>query len=240
MKKIKKGPVPTSLIQWKAQNAVVPQNLFYGKGQFPHGDILEKLLNDQGHICAYTLKRIDINSAHIEHLKPQTLCKNEDEVREIAGHPRHREDVAWSNLVACFPEPNHSAPPTYGAVKKDSWWHPVDFISPLKNSCEGRFDFDPEGDIAPRMPADISAVTTIENIGLDDGKLCELRKTSYMSAGIHRRSLKPIMSLTQVEHLIAKWSARNAQTGAFPEFCVPLVQVAKQYAQSLRDRGINK
>ena len=239
MKKIKKGPVPASLIQWKTNNATVPQNLFYGEGNFPHEDLLVKLLNEQGQICAYTLKRLDIKSAHIEHLKPQTLCKSEDDAREIAGYPRHREDVAWLNLVACFPEPNPAAPPSYGAVKKDNWWHSVNFVSPLTTGCESRFDFDVEGGIAPKMPADIPAATTITKIGLDDEKLCELRKCAYISAGIHRRSLKPITSLTQVERLIAKWSAKNAETGAFPEFCVPLIQVAKQYAQFLRNRGIN-
>lgn len=240
MKKIKKGPVPASLVQWKSVNAAVPQNLFYGEGNFPRDSVLDELLKDQGQICAYTLKRINNTSAHIEHLKPQAQCKSEDELREAAGQLRLREDVAWGNLVACFPEPNAAAAPSYGAVKKHEWWHSLNFISPLNASCENRFGFNSEGGISPVTATDFPAEITIEKIGLDDKKLCELRKTAYLSAGIHRRAPKPIQSVVKIEQLIAQWSAKNADTGSFSEFCVPLIQVAKEYAQFLRARGINE
>ena len=239
MKKIKKGGIPAALTSWRFNNTATPQNLFYGKGKFPNDDVLDRLLKEQGYLCAYTLKRISGNAAHIEHLKPQTLCRSEDQIREAAGQPRLREDVAWSNMVACFPEPN-AARPEYGAVKKDDWWHPADFVSPLHPNCEERFQFNSEGEIMPTDTADFPARETIQRIGLDNKKLCELRKTAYLSAGLHRRAEKPIKSVVKVERLIAKWSTKNVETDLCSEFCVPLIRIAKEYAKFLRARGIQE
>jgi hypothetical protein len=65
----------------------------------------------------------------------------------------------------------------------------------------------------------------------------ELRKEAFLRAGIHKRSEKAIVSVTKVEQLIAKWSKKNKLTNESEEFCVPLIQVAKEYAQFLRTRG---
>ncbi len=238
MKKITKTEPAEKLTQWKRDNAQTPQNLYYGLAEFPHEEVLKALLKEQGNICAYTLKRICPVSAHIEHLKPQTICKAEDKQRETDKSQVLREDIAWNNMVACFPEPNPPAPPDYGAVQKDKWWDEETFISPLNEDCEQRFQFTQDGKIAPAKVEDNSATTTINKIGLDNSKLIELRHSAYIHAGIHRRSENPIVSAKKVEQLIAKWSNRDTTTDSFSEFCVPLVQVAKEYAQFLRDRGV--
>ena len=170
-------------------------------------------------------------------LKPQTICKSDDKARGLARQPLLREDIDWNNLVACFPKPNMLASPEYGAVKKDKWWHAEDFVSPLQTDCEGRFRFTPDGKISPTKITDVPALTTIKKIGLDNEKLCELREKAYLIAGIHRKADKPITSATKVEQLIAKWSKKDTNTASCAEFCVPLVQVAKEYAQFLRLRG---
>lgn len=237
MKKINKGPPPTELMKWRTDNAAIPQNLSYGLAEFPLGNVLETLLDEQGHVCAYTLLRLNSESAHVEHLKPQTVCKSDDEARDLAKQPLLREDIAWNNMVACFPKPNQLARPDYGAVKKDKWWHAVDFVSPLQANCEERFKFNSEGEISPAVTTDVAAKTTIQKIGLNNEKLCELRKKAYLAAGIHRRAEKPLTSATKVEQLIAKWSKKDTKTASCAEFCVPLVQVAKEYAHFLRLRG---
>lgn len=240
MRKINKGPPDAGLTKWRTDNTATPQNLFYGLANFPQGQVLNALLKEQGYVCAYTLKRISGELAHVEHLKPQTLCKSEDGIRETLGQPLLREDVAWNNMVACFPEPNPVARPEYGAVKKDKWWHAEDFVSPLQANCEGRFLFTADGEISPTVPADIAALTTIRKIGLDNKKLSELRKKAYLVAGIHRRSERPIISVAKVEQLIAKWSNKDAATSTCVEFCVPLIQVARAYAHFLRLRGCSE
>lgn len=238
MKKITKAEPPKELKKWRRDNAQTPQNLYYGLAGFPRERVLEALLKEQGCICAYTLKRICPASAHIEHLKPQTTCKEEDKQRESNKTPVVREDIAWENMVACFPEPNPPAKPDYGAVKKHGWWNEAEFISPLHADCEQRFQFTPDGKVTAARSDDSSATTTIKEIGLDNSKLEELRRTAYIRAGIHRKSENPIGTAHKVEQMIAKWSNRNTATDSFSEFCVPLVQVAKDYAQFLRSKGM--
>jgi uncharacterized protein (TIGR02646 family) len=238
MKHINKRQAPHALTRWVDANQQLPQNLVYNRAGFPHAAVLDALLQEQGFLCAYTLTRINENAAHVEHIKPQTCCRREDEQREANGHPCQREDIAWRNVVACFPESSPPVPPTYGAVVKGSWWEPHLFVSPLQNGCENRFWFTPDGKVVEADETDAAARTTIEKIALGNPRLCELRETAYKRAGVHRRSDKPITSLAKVEQLIAGWVHRHRETGAYAEFCIPLVQVAKDYAQFLRQRGV--
>lgn len=60
------------------------------------------------------------------------------------------------------------------------------------------------------------------------------------NAALHKRSDRPIESLSKVKQLIAKWTKKNQTTLQCEEFCVPLVQVAKAYAQFLRTRGYSE
>ena len=232
MKKIAKAAPPDDLSQWRADNAEVPQNLVYGQAQFPQTSVLTALLQEQGFVCGYTLKLLSVTTAHVEHIKPQTLCRQEDRERECNGRACLREDIAWCNLIACFPAPNAATPPDYGAVKKKDWWQP-DFVSPLHDDCEQRFVFDSNGGVAAQAN-DAAAFATIKALALDNKKLSELRETAFKRAGVHRRADKPITSTAKVEQLIAGWRNRHRESGAFAEFCIPLVQIAKEYAQLLR------
>jgi uncharacterized protein (TIGR02646 family) len=213
--------------------------LVYGGGGFPVSDVLAALLVEQGHLCAYTLKRIDATSAHIEHLKPQSKCREEDAQREAEKLALTREDVAWSNLVACFPAPNPVARPGYGAVKKDKWW-PVPgaagFVSPLNADCESRFHFELNGEMKPANGDDAAALETIRAIGLDDDRLRELRKRAIVELGLHPRSPQPLKSPAKVRQIIAAWQQRDG-TNRYREFCVPLRAVASRHLAKLEGRS---
>ncbi|MDO8768038.1 MAG: hypothetical protein Q7K57_04920 [Burkholderiaceae bacterium] len=237
MKKITKEVQPAELTTWREENAEAPQNLSYGLASFPTKAVLNALMIEQGYVCAYTLLRVDDQSAHVEHLKPQTQCKGDDKERENSNQPLLREDIAWSNMVACIPAPNTTVKPPYGATKKDKWWHVTDFLSPLDVSCEERFEFKADGKMLAKSEDDLAAKRTIEEIGLNDEKLQELRKSAFVRAGIHRRSKEPITSIAKISQLIAKWSKKNQITLTCEEFCVPMVQVAKEHAEFLRKRG---
>lgn len=66
---IKKQPEPHSLTEYKKQS-----NAYYD-GFRNKNDIREKLLEEQGYLCAYCMRRIpNIDSCTIEHYKPQQLC----------------------------------------------------------------------------------------------------------------------------------------------------------------------
>lgn len=239
MRRIQKGNECGALSRWRTDNAAVPQNLVYGGGGFPGADVLNALLAEQGHLCAYTLKRIDSTSAHIEHLKPQRKCREEDALCEASNLTLNREDVVWSNMVACFPAPSNAAPPGYGAVKKDGWWPDTGvtgFVSPLNADCESRFQFEMNGEMRPANAGDAAASETIKAIGLDDDRLKELRRRAFFELGLHPRSQKPLNSPAKVRRLIAAWLQRDG-ADQYREFCVPVRAVALKHLAKLEGRA---
>jgi len=239
MRQIQKGNDCAALSNWRQVNAAVPQNLMYGKGGFPISKVLDELLAEQGSLCAYTLKLIDSSSAHIEHLKPQQKCREEDAQREVASQALKREDVHWNNMVACFPAQNPAAPPGYGAVKKDNWW-PVagatGFVSPLTTGCESRFLFELNGKMRPANATDAAAEETIREIGLNDSRLQELRQRAFIEMGLHPRSERPLNSPAKVRQLIAAWLHRDTNN-KYREFCIPLRAVALRHLAKLEGRS---
>ncbi len=224
MKKIVKQSQPTELQHWRATNASVPENLRYGCGGFPNSAVLNALLAEQGLLCAYTLMKISSDKAHIEHLKPQSLCKN-------------GEDVAWDNMIACFPQPG-AQHPGFGAVQKDRWWEETLFISPLVENCESRFRYKGDGSIKAAVEGDFAAVTTIDKLKLDCDRLREARKKAIMKAGLHKRATNPIMTESKVKGFIQNLSKR--QGNGFIEFCTTLEHAASDYIQELQKRAKRK
>ena len=67
---IEKGQEPASLLQYKQQQGA------YYEGFSQKDNIKEALLNEQGHICAYCMKRITQATMTIEHYIPQSIDEN--------------------------------------------------------------------------------------------------------------------------------------------------------------------
>lgn len=227
MKRINKAQQPTLLQQWRAANINTPQNLRYNEADFPRDAVLNALLIEQGNLCAYTLKRVSAATSHIEHIKPQNVCKTEDLEREAVGQVAAHEDVAWGNMVACCPQPNVPAP-DYGAVVKDCWWDSNLFISPLAQNCEQRFMYLNDGSVKPAVNGDAAASETIHILNLNNPRLKELRHNAILRAGIHPKSQDAIRSAAQVKRLIRFWQGRSGNQ-SFSEFCVTLIHVAQQH-----------
>jgi uncharacterized protein (TIGR02646 family) len=131
--------------------------------------VLAALHTEQGGLDAYTGQRIRLgrrdpgtghrsgDTFHIEHLLPQTHCAR-------------GEDVAYQNMVACLPAPNKPRLP-YGAHQKDEWPSRnelPDFLSPLGERCEERFNFRLNGTVEPASPTDRAARVTIQRLALND------------------------------------------------------------------------
>lgn len=145
MKRIIKGHEPQELLDFKKlnKNVEVDYNSLGARERTP---IKESLLNEQGFICAYTLKRINFEGSHIEHVKPEELCRQlkRQGVDTIS-------DLDYSNMVACFPKEfsGSSRKKFYGAYKKDDWWENDgdNFISPLRIDCENHFKYNKDGSV---------------------------------------------------------------------------------------------
>jgi uncharacterized protein (TIGR02646 family) len=167
MRKISKLAPPVELTHWIAENRTGPNCNYGAVGSELRRIIREALVYEQGGLCAYTGREIDVDTCHIEHLKPQAHCGE-------------LEDVTYSNLVAAVPKPNTARLP-YGAHLKDNWPSDAEaglFVSPLSAGCSARFSFNFKGEISPRNPVDSAAAETIERLGLDHRVLTAFRRAA--------------------------------------------------------------
>lgn len=186
MRTIRKRPIPASLVTWRQQRSAA-----HGADGFEFTyaamrrddavvkDVEEGLHSEQGAVCAYTGRRIQLSVGptgkagfHLEHLKPQEHCGE-------------GEDTDYRNLVACWPEPNSTERAAYGAVFKDNWPSLAEvplFVSPLREDCTARFSFNRQGRIEAAREADPAAAETIRRLGLDHKELTALRKAAIQGA----------------------------------------------------------
>ena len=118
------GPLvePAAFTEWRAKYR---NDINYGYGLISSDlrDLIkDSIIAKQGGLCAYTGIGINAEKSHIEHLLPQDHCH------------RGQEDVAYGNMVACYPGPNTVYVP-FGALRKSNWPSRADqhlFVSPAR------------------------------------------------------------------------------------------------------------
>lgn len=230
MRAIQKLGEPEELISWKADNAATPENLFYGGGAFPAEAVRRRLLEEQNHLCAYTLRRLKTADAcaaegrdtraacHIEHLLPQA--------RRVVG-----EDIDYHNMLACHPPSQSNAACEYGAHKKASF-DPDDperkpgaprFVSPLGRVVEAHFSFDDNGGVSG-LTAD--GDETVRVLRLDHPALVHDRAAAI------RGFLQPKgrkVSATEARR-IARKVLEPEGNASLPNFCVAIAEAANRHA----------
>ncbi len=167
MKYIRKAGCPRVYSQWCMTVAGTSKADWREVPPAPKNALLSALIAEQGALCAYTMKRIETNSAHVEHIKPQSRCR--------ADQPE--SDLDYDNLVACFPRESLYGRYRYGAQKKDSWWEDNgrEFVSPLHPACEKRFNFDLSGNVSA-VKGRSDGLKTIAVLGLNHPSLIDERK----------------------------------------------------------------
>jgi uncharacterized protein (TIGR02646 family) len=171
MKHIVKGRAPRSLKEWVAgQRLENGERINCSYRDMPrdvHRDIHQHLLNEQGWLCCYTGMNVDESISHIEHLKPQSECQDD-------------EDVDYTNLLAAYP--GDRMPCEFGAKAKDNWYDERLLISPLDRRCETKFRFDQFGHIEEADINDRQAKETIRRLRLDHMSLNEMRASAIKEA----------------------------------------------------------
>jgi len=168
VKYIRKTVAPADFVSWCDTQRALGLNYNYGRLPNPEkGNLHQSLVEEQGSICGYTMKRVSKADSHIEHIKPQHIC--------LLG-----EDLDYHNLLACFPRGGLSAKCPFGAQYKDNWWDDGgrDFVSPLNSFCELKFTYNLKGEISPTNSKSIPATKTIEVLKLDEASLTEDRRKS--------------------------------------------------------------
>ena len=217
MQRIQKKPEPSALRRWRNQykNDI---NFGYGLLQSDLREIIvTSLLEEQGELCAYTGRRIEINGCHIEHINPQKHCAK-------------GEDVAYSNIVACYPAPNTGEAP-YGAHQKKDWPSPSErhlFISPLEKNCTERFNFTYTGHIKPTRSEDEAACKTIEQLKLDYQELIALRRAAIQG------SLQPKGEWLSLQQAQRRLKGLQAATGRLEPFSFVLMKALDNHIRKLQ------
>ena len=220
MKKIIKQGEPKELIDFKLNNRDTPGKIDYTSlGARERVPIKAALLSEQGYLCAYTMKRISNNSSHIEHIKPESLCrKHKEEGIDTVS------DLDYSNMLACFPSDRVKSKMPYGAHKKDNWWKEDGrgFISPLIVNCEDHFSFDMKGKISGKTD---SGKETINILKLDHKILTEDRKRA-IDAFIYDKNQKSI-SISKAQTAIGEITKMHGDK--YPEYCVCIRFALQEY-----------
>jgi uncharacterized protein (TIGR02646 family) len=217
VKFIRKAAEPPLLRQWRLENQPTPQNLRYVNiPPNAKAELRASLLQEQGHLCAYTMMRISTaERGHVEHIFAQA---------------RRRDlEVAYSNMVYCYPGGGLPRS-TFGAHRKDGKEVAPDaFVSPLDESCEVRFAFDTTGVVKARTDSDAPAKSTIEILALNDAQLKIARLAAIRQYPIFKRSGPPLTA-AEARKLASQMISRDAE-GKFPPFAVAVNQIVLKYAE---------
>jgi len=226
MKYITQGHTPQELRRWfEGQPIADGRRLNCSYDDIPGNvkqAVKQRLLDEQGGLCCYTGQRVSEDSSHIEHLKPQTLCEN-------------HEDVDYANLLAAYPGVNSQGCP-YGAYAKADWYDAELLISPLSRHSENRFRFDLRGRIRPASNGDPAALETITRLCLDHDSLTELRKQAIDAALFPQNRPRRRAQLRQITQSYCDRDTQNR----FPHFCFVIMQAAQMLLERAERRRKRK
>lgn len=213
MKRILKNEEPSYFTAWKA-------NFREANGREPlYSDFRETtewqmmintLLEEQGYICCYCMKRIEGWDSHIEHFIPRGI-------KNIAPHSvmAHDVELNYKNMFeSCNGEHGDW---THCGRFKDNDSNPM-ILSPISDHIEKRFCYELDGSIDAVKSDDGDAMTTIRILNLDSAELKRHRQTAIFTA------LDDPDWPECKERLIEQYMGRD-ESGAFTPYCMAIVWV---------------
>lgn len=157
MKYVIKGQSPVSFEQWKGQANEEWQPSYSLLANPEKRELHQTLLVEQGWVCCYCGRGIEIEKSHIEHFRPQ------EHYSEL--------ELCFENLHAsCLRQLEPRTPLSCGHAKKSDF-DETRFISPQDPKCESRFKYNALGEIIPADASDQSAVYMIGLLKLDSPEL---------------------------------------------------------------------
>ena len=131
-----------------------------------------QLIEEQGCICCYCMKRISQKNTHIEHFHPKDAFKE--------------EDLIYENLFAsCNGEGEILEQDEHCGHRKDNWYR-EDMISPIDPEVERMFKYSLNGHITSRRDRSSSNIAQemIENFGLDTYNLVRSRREAIEASEV--------------------------------------------------------
>lgn len=153
MKHVAKGAPLQSFESWKLSGTDDWQPSYAQLRQPLKGELQTALLAEQGGVCCYCGRRVDLGDSHIEHFRPQER------------HP----DLALDHgnlFVSCLREQRPGMPLHCGHAKRASFDEAL-HISPLDEACESRFSYRLTGEVTPADADDAAAAHMATLLALD-------------------------------------------------------------------------
>ena len=222
MKQINKVKQPEEYSNWRNQMARQPNEDYRNMPSDIRGVLLNHLIKEQGFLCGYTMRRVDFSSSHIEHIKPESICREDEK----------GSDLDIKNMIACYPkkQKKNENQYSYGAIFKNAWWinDGVEFISPTAHNCQIHFDFNLKGEI---ISLNKNATTTIDVLKLDHKSLTNDRYVSINEIINGKTGSNPITK-GMAERLLKEILVCNNK-GQFIEFCVAIKCALVKHIQKL-------
>jgi len=161
MKHVMKGASASEFEVWKAL-ANADWTPTYENLQNPQKRALHvSLLKEQGWVCCYCGRSIDLHDSHIEHFHPQ------ERYADLA--------LSYQNLHASCIRETEPGTPLYCGHAKGADFDEVLHITPLDAQCESRFRYTLGGKIIASVEADTQVTYMVDLLQLDIAFLCNRR-----------------------------------------------------------------
>lgn len=185
---------PESIRVFLEQNLPVGINLDYRNAPLEKAKLLQELVADQGGLCAYTGVAIDerlrarqtaeggdglVFSAHNEHMKPQSLCRQELVDRGLEPGKHLGDDVDHRNIVAALEVrgSRESTREIFGATARPP--RTLLPVLPTQPDCERRLRYLADGRVVGADKSDESSRITIAQLKLEHETLAGWRRSAY-------------------------------------------------------------
>lgn len=162
MKYIIKGVEPECLVEYRGMANEDWQPSYDDLGGSRKDIIKEALMVEQGYICCYCERELELKDSHIEHFIPQSHSSC--------------DPLDYNNMLCSCMKERKKGDVLHCGAKKDNWYDEVLLVSPFDPSCEGKFVYTDDGRIKPSENGGVAAKETIEKLGLDCQKLVDERK----------------------------------------------------------------
>lgn len=217
MKYTVKRNSPASFESWKGQSSEDWQPTFQVLRDPEKAALRVALLEEQGWVCCYCGRSVRETDSHLEHFRPQ----------------RFFGDLAleYSNLHAsCYRTPEPAA--THCGHQKADGFDEALHISPLDPSCEKRFIYAANGEIAARDVEDKRAAYMIQLLGLNSPALRHAREAAL---SIYDPDFMGTVTSEELERLLASARARDAD-GRLQNYGHVIAGFAGQYVAQKQNR----
>lgn len=200
MKSIQKGREPNSLIEHRAgQTQPYSKNVF---DDFAHkAELRESLLQEQGHLCCYCMRRIAASTMKIEHWASQS------QNRELA--------LSYDNLLgACY---GGEGKP-FGSQHCDTHKGNTSLtINPTQvGDCERLIRYTASGEVLSNVPQIDTDLNETLNLNLGWLKMNRAAVMRGVIEGLKRKQAKGTWTRPLIEKEIDRW--RTLKNGKYREY----------------------